>query len=240
MSMEGKIEIDVAERSVPRGGQPQESHERLFMQLQVLTGAGDTGPMVAALQQWGQAGVLYRDMGDPRGVALLTWSKDPAHFVTSVRDLLNRPPFERLQPRPELTMTGRTYALGYEPELQDWLLDKPRRNVSNPDWPWAVWYPLRRTGSFAVLPAEEQRAILAEHGRIGFAYGQKDLVHDVRLACHGIDTHDNEFVIGVLGRDLHPLSHLIQTMRQTRQTSSYIQSMGPFVVGHAVWQKSGD
>ena len=104
----------------------------------------------------------------------------------------------------------------------------------NTDCPWHVWYPLRRTGEFATLDPAEQRSILKEHGTIGMAYGRQGLAHDVRLACHGLDTNDNEFVIGLVGRKLHPLSHLVQTMRTTRQTSRYIRSMGPFFVGHVL------
>ena len=66
------------------------------------------------------------------------------------------------------------------------------------------------------------------------AYGAQGLATDVRLACHGLDPHDNEFVIGLVGRDLHPLSHLVQAMRKTRQTSEFIEKMGPFFVGHVV------
>ncbi|MCZ6747470.1 MAG: chlorite dismutase family protein, partial [Acidobacteria bacterium] len=96
----------------------------------------------------------------------------------------------------------------------------------------------RRTGAFATLSVEEQRGILAEHGRIGLAYGQKGLARDIRLACHGMDTNDNEFVIGLIGSRLHPLSHLVQRLRATKQTAVYIQSMGPFFIGYAVWQKA--
>ena len=71
---------------------------------------------------------------------------------------------------------------------------------------------------------------------LGRAYGDADLAHDVRLACHGLDVHDNDFVIGLVGRELHPLSHLVQAMRKTAQTSQYLQTLGPFFVGHAVWQ----
>jgi chlorite dismutase len=133
-------------------------------------------------------------------------------------------------------MLGRSYASGYEQDLEDWLLRKPRRTAFNPEWPWAVWYPLRRTGAFAKLPHQEQGAILREHGMIGKAYGEADLAHDIRLACHGLDAHDNEFVIGLVGRELYPLSHVVQSMRKTRQTAEYMQSMGPFFVGHALWQ----
>src|SRR5712691_1190632 len=49
-------------------------------------------------------------------------------------------------------------------DLEDVLLQRPRRTVLNPAWRWAVWYPLRRSGRFVQLPVEEQRVILAEHG----------------------------------------------------------------------------
>jgi len=71
--------------------------------------------------------------------------------------------------KPEYTMLGRTYSLGYEPDLVDVLMHRPRRTVLNADWKWAVWYPLRRSGKFAQLPVDEQRVILAEHGSIGEA-----------------------------------------------------------------------
>jgi chlorite dismutase len=45
-------------------------------------------------------------------------------------------------------------------------------------------------------------------------------------------------VIGLVAKELHPLSHLVQRMRKTQQTSEYIQQMGPFFVGYAVWRKS--
>jgi len=43
-------------------------------------------------------------------------------------------------------------------------------------------------------------------------------------------------VIGLVGHDLHPLSHLVRAMRKTVQTSQDIQTLGPFFVGHALWQ----
>ena len=134
------------------------------------------------------------------------------------------------------TMLGRSYSTGYEPDLDFWLINRPIETVTNPLWPWAVWYPLRRSGAFARLPPQEQGAILREHGEIGKAYGTQDLAHDVRLACHGLDANDNEFVIGLLGKELHPLSHVVQTMRKTRQTSEFIVQMGPFFIGHSVFR----
>jgi chlorite dismutase len=111
--------------------------------------------------------------------------------------------------------------------------------VLNDAWPWAIWYPLRRSGAFSRLEGREQGDILREHATIGRAYGAQDLAHDIRLACHGLDACDNEFVIGLVGRELHPLSHIVQAMRKTRQTSEYISQMGPFFVGRASARSRG-
>ncbi len=47
---------------------------------------------------------------------------------------------------------------------------------------------------------------------------------------------DNDFVIGILGAELFPLSAVVQRMRKTRQTSRYLSRLGPFFVGRALWQ----
>jgi chlorite dismutase len=235
VSTGGEGTIDVREH----GANQQLSDRRLYMQLQVLTGCTDGKPLVGALEASGLEAVLYEDVNDPRGVGVLTMSEDPASFVGGVRDLLNGGPFASLSLRPELAMMGRTYASGFEADLDEWLLRRPRRTALNPAWPWAIWYPLRRTGSFARLDPKEQGQVIREHSVIGRAYGDADLAHDVRLACQGLDLHDNDFVIGLVGKDLHPLSHLIQTMRKTVQTSQYLQSLGPFFIGHVLWQSPG-
>ena len=177
--------------------------------------------------------MLYEDVNDPRGVGLLTFSEDPDFFLDRVRPLLNGAGFAALMQKPEYTMLGRTYSIGYEPDLPEVLLHRPRRTVLNPAWKWAVWYPLRRSGKFAQLPAEEQRVILAEHGTIGMSFGAGDYAHDIRLACHGLDKDDNDFVVGLIGKELYPLSALVQTMRKTQQTSLYLERLGPFFVGRA-------
>ena len=229
--------LDLREKGGLRGGEQQTSDRRLFMQLLAFGDAGNTTKLAGALGESGLDGVLYEDANDPHGVALLTWSDAPDFFVTKVRAFLNHGPFAELAFKPEYTMMGRTYALGHEPNLEDWLLDRSPRSVTDPAWPWAVWYPLRRKGEFNALPAEEQTSILREHGRIGHSFGEAGFAMDVRLACFGIDKSDNDFVIGLIGKELFPLSACVQAMRKTRQTSSFMQAMGPFFVGRVVWQK---
>jgi len=79
--------------------------------------------------------------------------------------------------------------------------------------------------------------VLREHSVIGHAFGSAGYAQDIRLACAGLDKNDNDFVIGLVGRELYPLSACVQAMRKTRQTASYIQQMGPFFVGRTLWQK---
>jgi chlorite dismutase len=232
VSESGSTGVDVREH----GAGEQASDRRLYMQLHVFTGCRDAKPLVRAVEDSGLEAVLYQDASDSRGIGVLGLAEDPALYVRGFRDLLNAEPFAGLGHRAELTMLGRTYASGFESDLGDWLLQRPRRTVLNPAWPWGIWYPLRRVGGFARLSPQEQGTIIREHSVLGRAYGEADLAHDVRLACHGLDVRDNDFVIGLVGRELHPLSHLVQAMRRTVQTSQYIQSLGPFFVGHVLWQ----
>lgn len=234
---EGEV-IDMAELAGHHTGNPQRLESRLFMQLLVFDCGPELEPGAAverlegSLAERGCKAVIYEDVNDPRGVGLLTWSEDPAHFVSVVRPaVLQVGP--GLQPRNDFAMLGRTYATGYEPDLRFWLLDRPQQTALNPAWPWAVWYPLRRIGAFNRLEGRERAAILKEHGTIGRSYGEQDLAHDIRLACHGLDASDNEFVIALIGKELAPLSKVVERMRGTRQTAEFMEKMGPFFVGYA-------
>ena len=233
-------DVDVAEHGQSAGGEPTSLDRRLFMQLHAFGGARDTGALVAALESSELAGVLYEDANDPAGVALLSFDERPEAFVSEYRTLLQEPPFSELAPKPELTMLGRTYTIGHEDDLAETLVVRPRRRVLDPALRWAIWYPLRRSGSFERLPRQEQNAILMEHGGIGMAFGRAGLGYDIRLACHGLDQADNDFVVGLLGPELHPLSVIVQRMRKTKQTSLHLERLGPFFVGRVAWQSSAE
>lgn len=214
------------------------SDRRLFMQLLVFDHCPDARVLGDAVERSGGHGIAYAEASDPRGAALLTASEDPAYFVESLRPTLNLPTFLDAAPRAGWSMLGRSYSLGYETDLEDTLLCRPVRHAFQEDRPWAVWYPLRRGGAFSQLSPDEQRGILAEHGKIGMSFSAGGFAADVRLACHGLDPHDNDFVIGLMGRKLAPLSKLVETMRGTIQTSTYLDRLGPFFVGRKVWQSA--
>src|SRR5262245_11425406 len=121
---EGLPHIDVSERGAPKDGQPQVIDRRLFMQLLVFScpdardPAATAASLGRAMEQGGVPAVIYEDANDPQGIGLLTWSEDPAMFVTAVRPALNSIEPRVLRLRPELTMLGRTYSSGFEPDLQ--------------------------------------------------------------------------------------------------------------------------
>ena len=73
---------DISERGRLKGGQPQRSDERLFMQLMAFTGCESTGDVISQLQAAAFQSVLYEDLNDPRGVALLTLSTIPTRSST--------------------------------------------------------------------------------------------------------------------------------------------------------------
>lgn len=227
---------ELREKAVNHKGEAQILDKRLYLQLQVYTGCSDAQAAADALKASGIESVLYLDVNDPRGVAVLAMSEDPSLFAGPFRDLQSRAPFAHLERRPALTMIGRTYSTGREPNLEFMLLKKPRQTALNPDWPWAVWYPLRRKANFAILDPADQGKILYEHATIGMAFGAADAAHDIRVSCYGLDQDDNEFVIGLIGKELTPLSQCVQEMRKTQQTAKYIKKLGPFFVGKVFWQ----
>lgn len=228
--------LDIRERGGAVNGQPQLTDRRLFVQFLAFTGQAQAAELGAALGTTGLDCVLYEEVNDPRGFGLAAMTEHPEELVTKLRPALSEKAFSSLTLKPRFSMLGRTYALGYEPKLEDWLLQRTRRVTLGPSTPWAVWYPLRRTGAFSKLSHQEQGQILKEHGVIGRRFGDAGHAHDVRLACHGLDVDDNDFVIGLIGKELAPLSILVQQMRGTQQTSTYIEKLGPFFVGKAVWR----
>jgi chlorite dismutase len=225
--------LDLAEKG-RRGGQQISLDRRLFMKFTAFGRCGDPHAAITALAEDGVEGALYLDANDPQGIGVIVMAEDPSYFVTTLRALFNHRPFADFTHKPELDMLGRTYSIGYEPDLEDTLFGRPRRKLLDPVNQWAIWYPLQRAKKFQTLPPEHQRKILAEHGTLAHRYAGH--AADVRLACHGLDKSDNDFIVGLLGAQLHPLSAIVQEMRKTEQTSQYLDSLGPFFVGKVAWQ----
>ena len=229
---------DFVEQGKSSAGELIQTDQRLFMQLLVFSHCKDPKQVIAALQNIGAKAVVYADANDPQGIGVLTMSTDPDFFVTELRQMLNKNALQDLVYKPKLTMFGRSYSIGYEPDLDYCLIKKPLERALNPQLSWVIWYPLRRSGAFEALSKDEQSRILMEHSKIGIGASKLGYVKDIRLACHGLDTNDSDFVIAVLGEKLAPLSKIIQRMRRTEQTSKYLERLGPFFIGKVIWQSN--
>lgn len=180
--------------------------------------------------------IIYCDTQNPQALGVLLWSTDSNFFVTTVRPVLQENKFDKLTIRPGWTMFGKSYSNGHEQDLEFALLKKPVQAALAEDGKYGIWYPMRRKGEFYLLDPQTKCEYLLHHASIGRAYGTAGLAHDVRLNSFGIDGDDNEFVIGLVGKDLHPLSKVIQDMRMTAHTSMYMQKLGPFFVGYKKYQ----
>ena len=227
--------LDLSEKG-RRNGQEISLDRRLYMKFTAFGRCLDAHAAIAALAEDGAVGALYLDANDSQGIGVMVASEDPDYFVTRLRTLFNHRPFADFVHKPEFDMLGRSYSIGYESDLEDTLLKKPREKLLNPSNAWAVWYPLQRAKKFQTLPAEHQRRILGEHGTLAKRYAQGGNAFDIRLVCTGLDKHDNDFIVGLVGPRLHPLSAVVQEMRKTEQTAQYLDSLGPFFVGKAAWQ----
>lgn len=226
--------LDLAEKGRSTDGKSISLDRRLFMQFMAF-GSDQTPELIEKLKSASAQCVVYQDVNDPRGIGVMAFCEDPAYLVDTIHPILNSEDL-LLEAKEEYTMLGRTYSIGYEPNLEDVLVTRSAKRVCDPQTPWVVYYPVRRSGQFERQSKEDQRKMLMEHGGIGHAYGKAGFATDIRLAGHGLNKSDNDFVIGLLGKELFPLSALVQHMRRTRQTSEFIESMGPFFVGRVLWQ----
>lgn len=213
------------------------SDKRLYMQLAVLDAdsayAASTieTALHNALVSKNISHVIYANSVDPSSIGLLTWNVDPGYFAEILRPVLQANEFSALKYRPGWQMFGKTYTNGHEQDLEHWLFRKPLDAALNENNRFALWYPMRRSGKFYLLEPEEKCRLVLSHASIGRAYGVSGFASDIRLNCFGIDADDNEFVVGLLGKDLHPLSKCVQDMRVTQHTSLYMDKLGPFFVG---------
>ena len=130
--------LDLREKGAVKNGEAQFLDQRLFIQIQVFTGCEDLKALEHPLENLKFPAVLYENLHDPKGIALLTMSQNPEHFFTRTRPLFSSRPWAQLSLKPDYSFFGRTYSLGYEPNLEDWLLKRPQRVILDEQFPWAV------------------------------------------------------------------------------------------------------
>src|SRR5918993_428341 len=112
---------DLSEKGGLRDGSPQRSDVRLFMQLLCFGRCPDVARVAEALSGVGIETVVYEDLNDPTGIGIVALSEDPNNFIDILAPAIRRVS-AGFSPKPEFSMFGRTYSLGYEPDLQDTLI----------------------------------------------------------------------------------------------------------------------
>ena len=113
-SRRGRIDPpDLDEKGGLRNGEPQRSSTRLFMQLLVFGEAPPAREVADSLAGTGLETVVYEDVNDPNGVGILGISELPDLFVDRFLPAV-RGAVKSARQKHDLTMFGRTYALGYE------------------------------------------------------------------------------------------------------------------------------
>ena len=227
---------DLREHGRLKDGTQIFSDRRLWIQFLAFGECHDLEVLKKELAGWGRPATLYADLNDPWGVGLVWMDEDPGFFTGKGRDLLTASAFSELTFKPELTMTGRTYSVGYENDLDEVLVNRPKSRILDPTLNWAIWYPVKRAKAFEALSNETKHEIMMDHGDMGKPFGKAGLAHDIRLSCHGLDFNDNDFVIGVLAPELTAASMVVQAMRKSLQTMHHLDGLGPFFTGRMVGQ----
>src|SRR5688500_4471438 len=87
---------DLSEKGGARNGEPQHSDTRLFMQLLAFTGCDDPRAAAEHLSSVSLQPVVYEDLNDPSGIAILALGTDPNAFIDLLRPALTRGPFAKL------------------------------------------------------------------------------------------------------------------------------------------------
>ncbi len=201
-----------------------------------MTGCLDVQPLQGPLGVKKLDCVLYKDAADARGAGLLILANDPELFTGELRDMLCARPYQALTVRPEYSLLGRAFSRNTE-HSDEVVISAARDTLMNTRWPWAVWFPLRHSRKFAGLSNDEQNRLLDEFEATPEI--EAGDAGEVRLQCHGLDASGNDMFVGLVGGDLGQLSTIIARRQQTEYVTGYIDSLGPFFVGQAIWQGRG-
>ena len=86
--------LDLREKGGVKDGQAQFLDRRLFIQIQVFTGCEDLKALTLSLEKSNLPAVLYESLHDPKGIGLLTMSKNPENFFTRARGLFSLSPWK--------------------------------------------------------------------------------------------------------------------------------------------------
>ena len=85
--------VDILEKGRTQEGREISLDRRLYMQFLAFGEAKEPHQIIEALDESDIPGVLYKDLNDPYGLGLLSFSESPDDFLTKVHSLLRNHPF---------------------------------------------------------------------------------------------------------------------------------------------------
>ena len=186
---------------------------------------GDEGlaPTLAAVES---SGVTVRGFYDVSGIRadsdLMVWLHGPAPeaLQAALRTLRRDTPLAHLLPT--------WNALGVHREAEFNAEHRPAFLRGVPPQRWLTVYPFVRSYEWYLLPADERRAMLADHGRKGAGH-RSVLTNTVA----GFGLGDYEWILALEAPELVDLVDLMRHLRET-DARRHVREETPFYVGRRI------
>jgi len=188
-----------------------------------VVGVGDLAPVVASVEA---SGVTVRGFYDVSGLRadadLMIWlhGSHPEALQAALREL------RRAEPLTTLIPTWNAMGVHRDAEFTSNHLPAFMRDKEPSTW--LTVYPFVRSYDWYLLPDEERRAMLGDHGRKGSEYPQV-LANTVASFALG----DYEWILALEAPELVDLVDLMRHLRQT-EARRHVREEVPFYTGRRI------
>ncbi len=186
-------------------------------------GTGDLGPALAQVEA---SGVTVRGLYDVSSIRadadLMVWlhGSAPERLQAALRTLRRSAPLATLLPTWNV--------LGVHREAEFNAAHRPAFLRGLPPQRWLTVYPFVRSHEWYLLPADERRAMLADHGRKGAEHRS---VLSNTVAAFGLG--DYEWILALEAPELVDLVDLMRHLRDT-DARRHVREETPFYVGRRI------
>lgn len=190
------------------------------------------GGVTAAVAEVEASGVTVRGIYDVSGLRadadLMIWmhGERPEALQAALRTLRRTPALENLLPT--------WNAMGVHVQAEFSRSHAPAFMLGKQPKEWLCVYPFVRSYEWYLLPEQERREMLAEHGRKGSAFTE---VLANTVAAFALNDYE-----WLLGLESDELTDLVDMMRDLRYTEArrHVREEVPFFTGRRLLDGSGD
>ena len=186
-------------------------------------GTGDLAPALAAVEASGVTVRGFYDVSSIRADAdLMIWlhGPSPERLQAALRTLRRSDPLATLLPTWNV--------LGVHREAEFNAAHAPAFLRGLPPQRWLTVYPFVRSYDWYLLPADERRAMLADHGSKGAGHRR---VLSNTVASFGIS--DYEWILALEAPELVDLVDLMRHLRET-EARRHVREETPFYAGRRI------